>query len=205
MKIGINYKSIKNFVITSITQMSILFNDTLNTIQSDINNLDTRITTLEETSSSSSDVVIATHIFQMYDVNESVVNNINVNRIGNDVFLNFSYKETFNRIDTLAIGYNLVELGIFNLGNNNENIFKCSGTIPVIYHLGDTDTYYHNGLLKISYDTESNINIIELVIDNGDLSKWTDVVSLATTLIIDGSGSFHVEEITNSGSGSLPM
>ena len=51
MKIGINYKSIKNFVIVSITQMSNLFSNALNSIQSDINNLDTRVTTLENKSS----------------------------------------------------------------------------------------------------------------------------------------------------------
>ena len=50
MKIGINYKNIKNFVVNSINQMSLLFNNALNSIQSDINNLDTRITTLEENS-----------------------------------------------------------------------------------------------------------------------------------------------------------
>lgn len=152
----------------------------------------------------------ATHVFQLYDVNDSEVKNINVNRIGNNVFINFNYKETFQRIDTLAIGYNEVRLGVFTLVNNTidvQNLFKCSGTIPVIYHLGITDTYTHNGLLQISYDTESDINKIELIIDNSDLSKWTDIVSLGTELIIDGSGSFHAEEISSSGSGSgsLPM
>ena len=47
MKIGFNYKSIKNFVTVAITQMSNLFSEALNSIQSDINNLDTRITTVE--------------------------------------------------------------------------------------------------------------------------------------------------------------
>ena len=47
MKIGINYKSIKNFVTHSITQMEVLFSNALNSIQNDVNNLDTRITTLE--------------------------------------------------------------------------------------------------------------------------------------------------------------
>ena len=47
MKIGFNYKSIKNFVRVAITQMSNLFSEALNSIQSDINNLDTRITTVE--------------------------------------------------------------------------------------------------------------------------------------------------------------
>ena len=197
MKIGFNYKELKDLIFEKYSS-----------IQSNVNNHETRISALEEFSSSSSDVGIATHIFQMYDVNESEVKNINVNRIGNDVFLNFSYKETFKRIDQLAIGYNIVKLGIFALVNNSndtQNLFKCSGTIPVVYHLGDTDTYYHNGLLQISYDTEINANKIELIIDNGDLSKWTDIVSLATTLKIDGSGSFHAEEITNSGSGSVTM
>ena len=50
MKIGFNYKSIKNFVIVSINQMSILFSNALNSIQSDINNLETRITTVENLS-----------------------------------------------------------------------------------------------------------------------------------------------------------
>lgn len=50
MKIGFNYKSIKNFVINSITQMSNLFSDALNTIQSDINVIDSRVTTIENSS-----------------------------------------------------------------------------------------------------------------------------------------------------------
>ena len=48
MKIGFNYKAIKNFVMNNIIHMGILFNNALNSIQSDINNLDTRITTVEE-------------------------------------------------------------------------------------------------------------------------------------------------------------
>ena len=50
MNIGFNCKSIKNFVIVSINQMSILFSNALNSIQSDINNLETRITTVENLS-----------------------------------------------------------------------------------------------------------------------------------------------------------
>ena len=57
MKIGINYKSIKKFVITSITQMGILFSDALNSIQSNVDNHETRITTLEENSASNSEWV----------------------------------------------------------------------------------------------------------------------------------------------------
>ena len=48
MKIGFNYKSIKNFVNDTITQLVNMFSNALNSIQSDINNLDTRITTVEE-------------------------------------------------------------------------------------------------------------------------------------------------------------
>ena len=47
MKIGFNYKSIKNFVMVSITQMANMFSEALNSIQSNINNLDTRITDLK--------------------------------------------------------------------------------------------------------------------------------------------------------------
>lgn len=50
MKIGFNYKSIKFFVMNNINQMAVLFSNALNSIQSDINNLDTRITSLEENS-----------------------------------------------------------------------------------------------------------------------------------------------------------
>ena len=186
MKIGFNYKKLKDLIFEKYDEICVYLYD-----------IDTRITTLE-TSSSTGD----TYTLKMYNVNEEEAKDININIINHNAFINFNYNVTFNRINTLAIGYNLVKLGTFNLGNNNENLFKCSGTLPVVYHLGNTDTYYHNGLLKISYDTENNKNIIELIIDNGDLSKWTDIVNLATTLIIDGSGSFHVEEIS---SGSLPM
>ena len=52
MKIGFNSRAIKNFVIVAITQMSNLISEALNSIQTDINNLDTRITTVEENLSS---------------------------------------------------------------------------------------------------------------------------------------------------------
>ena len=189
MKIGFNFKKIQNDIMKMSDDFSYYVND-----------LDERVTTLE-TSTSSSD----TYTLKMYNVKGDEAKNTSINIIDNNAFINFNYNVAFNRIDTLAIGYNLVKLGTFNLGNNNENLFKCSGTFPVVYHLGDTDTYYHNGILKISYDTENNKNIIELVIDNGDLSKWTNIVNLATVLIIDGSGSFHAEEISNSGSGNPPI
>lgn len=52
MKIGFNYKAMKDFVIDNIRQLSLMFSNVVNSLQSDINNHETRITTLEENTGS---------------------------------------------------------------------------------------------------------------------------------------------------------
>ena len=126
MKIGFNYKAIKNFVMTNIDQIDILFANVIDSIQNDVDNLGMRITALETSSSSSN-----TYTLKMYNVNDDEVKNININIIDNNAFINFNYNVTFNCIDTLAVGYNLVKLGTFNLGNNKLNIC-CWKTKSVI-------------------------------------------------------------------------
>ena len=142
-----------------------------------------------------SSVEITQHTLEFFDVKNNKICDIYVSKIAYDVLLCTDFYITLGNIDTGSIAYNRIKLGSFNLGDTDENLFSCNGTIPVIYRLLDMDVEYHNGHLKFEYDWENNKNTYELIIDNGDISKWSDLADLSTTINIKASGNFEALEL----------
>ena len=192
MKIGFNYKRIFDAII----QMGVSFSNAVNNIQSDINNLDTRITTVEN-SVGSSDVQLEEYTMQLYNPQNSKISDIFCKKIDDTVFLHFYYNKTLSNIDLGMIEYNFVELGSFTLGNSsNNNMFDCKGYIACHYKLGAFDSYKHKGLLNIYI--EDNKNVIKLIIDKDDIELWNNISDLETYIEICASGIMNASEITNS-------
>ena len=142
-----------------------------------------------------SSVEITQHKLEFFDVKNNKIGDIYVTKIAYDVFLCTDFYITLGNIDTGSIAYNRIKLGSFNLGDTDENLFSCNGTIPVIYRLLDMDVEYHNGHLQFEYDWENNKNTYELIIDNGDISKWSDLADLSTKIKIKASGNFEALEL----------
>lgn len=144
---------------------------------------------------SGSSVEITQHKLEFFDVKNNKIWNMYVRKIAYDVLLHANFYITLGNIDIGAIAYNRIKLGSFNLGDTDKNLYHCNGTIPAIYRLGDMDVEYHNGHLKIEYDWKNNKNTYELIIDNGDLTKWSELADLSTTINIKASGNFEALEL----------
>ena len=142
-----------------------------------------------------SSVEITQQKIEFFDVKNNKIGDMYVGKIAYDVLLCIDFYITLGNIDTGSIAYNRIKLGSFNLGDTDENLYYCNGTIPVIYQLGDMDVEYHNGLLNFEYDWNNNKNMYDLIIDNGDLTKWNNLADLSTTINIKASGNFEAVEL----------
>ena len=119
MKIGFNYKALKKFVVDNLTQMATLFGNFANSIQSDVDNLNTRITTIEENSGSEW-VEITTNGIEA-EINQT----FSEIRMSAKVGLHNSYCVTCN-YDS-AIFHNIIGDAptYFICGNPSENNYGC--------------------------------------------------------------------------------
>ena len=142
-----------------------------------------------------SSVEITQHKLEFFDVKNNKIWDMYVRKIAYDVLLCTDFYIKLGNIDIGSIAYNRIKLGSFNLGDTDKNLFSCNGTIPVIYQLGNMDVEYHNGLLNFEYDWNNNKNMYDLIIDKGDLTKWSDLADLSTTIKIKASGNFKAVEL----------
>ena len=122
----------------------------------------------------------------------------NVKSIDNIVFFNINFSQ-----DVLTVGAteediqnNIMYLGYFNLTDNENNPFKCDGTMPIVYELTFMAGKNYKGFLKFTYDTSSAKNKMYLIFDKDDVQMWNDFFNSITldtneTITINCNGIFQ--------------
>ena len=136
---------------------------------------------------------INSYTLKLFDVMDNSIYEFNVNSIDNDVFLNIEFSQVLMTIDGSNIQNNSNRLGYFTLKDNENNPFKCKGTIPIVYQLSNKNGKNYKGFLKFTYDTANNRNNMELIVDNDDVNMWKNftVDDISETVTIYCSGIFQ--------------
>ena len=175
MKIGFNIKKIIN----------------------SIANHETRITTLESSGGGGSSS-INSYTLSMFNNLDFKTAETNVKSIDNIVFLNTNFSQDLLTVGSTAedIQNNIMYLGYINLTDNENNPFKCRGTMPIVYEVSFMSGKNYKGFLKFTYDTTSATNKMYLIFDKDDVKMWNDFFNSVTldtneTITINCSGIFQ--------------
>lgn len=199
MKIGFNVKKIYENIKLYVQNM-------MTTISNTVANHETRITTLENSSggggSSGGGTTVGdsseikTYTFKLYNINGELTEDYKVKCINKIAFIDIYFMFLLGGLDFSNIDNNRIKIGTCTMTDDNNNNINTNSSIPVVYHIENSNDKY-NGNLRIEYD-ETNIgtNNVELVINTEDVqtikNKKAEQIEGRTLMIeIIGGGLFN--------------
>ena len=173
MKIGFNIQKIKDLIKNSISS------------------LETRVTTLENNSGGGGGgTQLSSFNFKILNVNNIEILEKTVKSIENDLSISLVLQFTLQDTNRNMVDYGVIDLGSCKLSDNENQRYKCEGTLPIIYQKGDDDAIYYSGCLQIMYSNPNKKNIFYLIIDKRDIEMWKNFNNATMPIMIFGSGVF---------------
>ena len=128
MKIGFNIQKIKDLIKNSISS------------------LETRVTTLENNSGGGGGgTQLSSFNFKILNVNNIEILEKTVKSIENDLSISLVLQFTLQDTNRNMVDYGVIDLGSCKLSDNENQRYKCEGTLPIIYQKGDE--------VEINFDT----------------------------------------------------
>ena len=185
MKIGFNIKKIIN----------------------SIANHETRITTLENNSSSGGhsggdggtsvggSSEIKTYNFKLYNINNELREDYEVKCINKNAIIGVYFMFMLGELDFSNIDNNRIKIGTCTLTDNNNKNINTYSVIPIVYRFGSASGFNndnYNGNLKFSYDeTNNGTNNVELIINKEDVQMMKNIDKNSTFIEFIGGGIFN--------------